>query len=360
MSHGKVTALVVGARPNFIKAAPLYRALLADARFAPLLIHTGQHSDLNMSQVFFDQLAIPRPTLRLEIPREPFGTWLGSTYAALEREFRERGVKRVLVVGDVYSTLLAASAATRIGIPVVHVEAGLRSHDRRMPEELNRIVADHLAELCLTTEPAARANLLAEGVEATRIREVGNLMIETLERLWPVIEARGYPAELGLAPGRYAVATLHRQENFEDPASARRLVEWVGEIARELPVVLPLHPGTRARLERMGLLERLARCQLVEPLGYVEFLSLVSQAQGVLTDSGGIQEETSHLGIPCVTLRDSTERPITLELGTNRLMPPSQLDAHAALEHLAHGRKERGRIPLWDASVSRRVLEALG
>jgi UDP-N-acetylglucosamine 2-epimerase (non-hydrolysing) len=260
----------------------------------------------------------------------------------------------VVVPGDVNSTLAAALVATKLHLPVAHVEAGLRSFDRSMPEEVNRVAVDHVADLLLTPSPDADENLAREGIPAARVRRVGNLMIDTLRRHLPAARARAVPEALGLAPGRFAVLTLHRPSNVDDPEVLRGLLGAVAELARTLPVVFPVHPRTRARLPA-GTGDGLV---LVEPMGYLEFLSLTSAARLVLTDSGGLQEETTALGVPCLTLRENTERPVTCELGTSRLVGRQVERAEAALDEVAAGGlRGGGPIPLWDGRASERIAD---
>jgi UDP-N-acetylglucosamine 2-epimerase (non-hydrolysing) len=346
-----------------MKMAPLLRAFGSPAgRFECVLVHTGQHYDASMSDVFFAQLGLPEPDIHLGVGIGSQATQTGRTMEALEPILGQVGPDLVLVVGDVNSTLAAALVAAKAGLPLAHIEAGLRSFDRRMPEEVNRVVTDSLATYLFVTEEDAVVNLHREGVADERIFMVGNVMIDTLMALLPRIESRHMAAELGLQPGSFGVATLHRPSNVDDPAMLESWVAAFEEIGRRLPLVFPAHPRTRGRLESAGFLERLgsAGVRVVEPLPYIEFVSLVSDSRLVLTDSGGIQEETTILGVPCLTLRDTTERPVTVTAGTNRLIGAEPRAAVAAsLELLGAPHLERGKPPLWDGHAAERIVEIL-
>lgn len=351
---------MVGARPNFMKMAPLLAALRL--RGTPQrLVHTGQHFDERMSGVFFEDLGLPRPDAFLGVGSGSHAEQTGRTMIALERAILEMSPRPSLVVvpGDVNSTVAAALVASKLGIPVAHVEAGLRSRDRSMPEELNRIVTDQLSDLLLTPSPDADENLLAEGIPPERIARVGNLMIDTLALHLPRARALGVPESLGLAPRNYAVVTLHRPSNVDDPAALARMLDALARIAAELPVVFPVHPRTRARLADPTLAGLAEKLRLVEPFGYLEFLSLTSAARLVLTDSGGLQEESTALGVPCLTLRENTERPVTVVEGTNEVVgtDPQRIVA-AALRALEGGKA--GRLPaLWDGRAGERAADAI-
>ena len=302
---------VVGARPNFMKMAPLLAAMRRRPDdFEPILVHTGQHYDAVMSDVFFAQLGMQAPDIHLGVGPGSQATQTGKIMVALEEVVADRQPDLMLVVGDVNSTLAAAVVAAKASIATAHVEAGLRSFDRRMPEEINRIVTDCLASFHFVTEESGVANLRHEGADPKRIFMVGNVMIDTLNALLPAIEKRHMAAELGLEKGGYGVVTLHRPSNVDDGPQLARLVDALGRIGSRLPLVFPAHPRTAERLRKAGLdtLVAESKLRLTEPLPYVEFISLVSEARLVLTDSGGIQEETTMLGVPCLTLRESTER----------------------------------------------------
>ena len=354
---------VVGARPNFMKMAPLMAAFRGGADpFDTTLVHTGQHYDAGMSDIFFRQLGMPAPDVQLGIGPGTQGAQTGRMMAALETVVNERRPELVVVVGDVNSTLAAALVAAKAGVPVAHVEAGLRSFDRRMPEEINRIVTDALATYLFATEEDGVANLRREGIEDDRIFLVGNVMIDTLRALLPQIRERRMAAEMGLAPGGYGVVTLHRPSNVDDEGMLERWVSVLERIGSDLPLVFPAHPRTAARLASAGLDRRLAGSgvKVVEPLPYVEFISLVADSRLVLTDSGGIQEETTVLGVPCLTLRDSTERPVTVRLGTNQLVGVEPEAAIAAAEGVLSGPPASHSVPpLWDGRAAERIAQIL-
>ena len=354
---------VVGARPNFMKMAPLMAAFRGGTDpFDTSLVHTGQHYDAGMSDIFFRQLGMPAPDVQLGIGPGTQGAQTGRMMAALETVVNERRPELVVVVGDVNSTLAAALVAAKAGVPVAHVEAGLRSFDRRMPEEINRIVTDALATYLFATEEDGVANLRREGIEDDRIFLVGNVMIDTLMALLPQIRERRMAAEMGLAPGGYGVVTLHRPSNVDDEGMLERWVSVLERIGSDLPLVFPAHPRTAARLASAGLDGRLAGSgvKVVEPLPYVEFISLVADSRLVLTDSGGIQEETTVLGVPCLTLRDSTERPVTVRLGTNKLVGVEPEAAIAAAEGVLSGPPASHSVPpLWDGRAAERIAQIL-
>ena len=349
-------AHVVGARPNFMKAAPVIRAL-ERAGVAQAIIHSGQHYDAAMSDVFFRDLGLPEPDRNLGVGSGSHAVQTAAIMVALEQAFGELRPALAVVYGDVNSTTAAALVAAKIGLPLAHVEAGLRSFDMTMPEEVNRRVTDILSDLCFVTSPEAMAHLAREGVPADRMHFVGNPMIDTLLANLDRFDPDRQRAALGLG-GRYAVATLHRPANVDDPTTARRLVEMLGAIAAQLPVVLPLHPRGRASLAAAGLGE-LAAVRVVEPLGYVDFISLVRGAAVVVTDSGGIQEETTILGVPCLTVRPNTERPITITHGTNRLVTPAE--APRAVAGILDGSfaLPAERPPLWDGLAGERIARVI-
>jgi UDP-N-acetylglucosamine 2-epimerase (non-hydrolysing) len=354
---------VVGVRPNFMKIAPIMNALEKHAGVEQLLVHTGQHYDPEMSQVFFEDLGIPRPDINLGIGSEDDGSPTGKMMVELQPVLSELRPDCVVVVGDVNSTMAAALAAAKLEIPCAHIEAGLRSFDRSMPEEINRVVTDRVAELLLTPSADADANLIAEGVPHSAIHRVGNVMIDTL--LAHLERARQCPTldSLALAPGSYALATLHRPSNVDNPLVLESLLgvfEWIQE---RLAIVLPLHPRTRKRLAEFSLLARacaMPNLKLVQPLGYLDFLSLTASSKFVLTDSGGLQEETTVLGIPCLTLRACTERPVTMSVGTNTVVGSDPQRIRDAAEEILAGRGKTGSIPdLWDGQASGRAAKVL-
>jgi UDP-N-acetylglucosamine 2-epimerase (non-hydrolysing) len=354
---------VVGARPNFMKIAPLLRAFgNPPGRFESVLVHTGQHYDASMSDVFFAQLGMAAPKIQLGIGPDTQGAQTGRMMAALETVVDEQQPDLVVVVGDVNSTLAATLVAAKAGVPVAHVEAGLRSFDRRMPEEINRIVTDTLATFLFATEEDAVVNLRREGIGEDRIFLVGNVMIDTLMTLLPVIRERRMAAELGLTSGAYGVVTLHRPANVDDEATLERMLAALERIGSRLPLVFPAHPRTAARLARSGRHDNRPdpAIRIVDPLPYVEFISLVSEARLVLTDSGGIQEETTVLGVPCLTLRDNTERPVTIRMGTNRLVGTDpEAAVRAAEEVLAERPPVPATPPLWDGEAAERIAAIL-
>jgi UDP-N-acetylglucosamine 2-epimerase (non-hydrolysing) len=347
---------VVGARPNFAKLAAVHRA--AAGSLDQTIVHTGQHYDAAMSALFFDQLGVPAPEIDLEVGSATHAVQTATVMMRLEPVLVERRPDWVLVYGDVNSTLAATLVACKLGVPVAHVEAGLRSRDRTMPEEINRLVTDSLADLLFTPSADADANLAAEGIPAARVHRVGNVMIDTLLRLLPATEPDAVLARLGLVRP-FALVTLHRPSSVDDPAILAPLVAALGELGDTVEVVFPVHPRTRAALGRFDVSPP-AALRLLEPLGYLEFLALERRAALVVTDSGGVQEETSFLGVPCLTVRDNTERPITLELGTNVLVgrdPARLLDA--ARRALAAPRRDAPRIPLWDGRAGERIVDVL-
>ncbi len=347
---------VVGARPNFMKIAPIMAAFAAYPVRARL-VHTGQHYDAAMSDSFFEQLEIPRPHVNLEVGSASHAVQTAEIMRAFEPVLDAESPRAVLVVGDVNSTIACALVAAKKGVPVIHVEAGLRSFDRRMPEEINRVLTDQLSELLFTTERGALDNLRREGIAPERVHFVGNVMIDTLRRNLP----RAVPVEqtLGHRPQQgYAVLTLHRPSNVDEPDTLAVLLDTVARIAARLPVIFPIHPRTRAAAERFGLADRLERpgIRLLPPQGYLEMLGLVREATLVLTDSGGLQEETTALGVPCITLRENTERPITLTEGTNTLTGPDPEKILQCFDDILTSGGKRGRIPeYWDGRAAERI-----
>jgi UDP-N-acetylglucosamine 2-epimerase (non-hydrolysing) len=319
-------SLVVGARPNFIKAAPLLTALNEDPNFVSRLIHTGQHFDANMSNVFFNQLGLPEPHVFLDINRVGPVSQVAQIMQRLEEEFKQHPADLVIVFGDVNSTLAASLTANKLGIRLAHVEAGLRSYDRSMPEEHNRIVTDMLADLLFTPSPDANQNLLKEGIDKRRFHLVGNIMVDSLMKFLPLAATLHAHEDLGLEKRRYALVTLHRPSNVDNPEAFKKILSAVERISEQMPVVFPVHPRTQPQLEANGLQDAIARkrVKLLDPQSYLEFLNLMMNAAVVLTDSGGIQEETTVLGVPCLTVRENTERPITISEGTNQLVGTSE------------------------------------
>jgi UDP-N-acetylglucosamine 2-epimerase (non-hydrolysing) len=349
---------VVGARPNFIKIASVFDELRARPVFKPSLVHTGQHFSPEMSEAFFAELNIPEPDMNLGVGRGTHTQQTVEIMRRLEPVFESYRPDLVLVVGDVNSTMSAALVAAKMCIPVAHVEAGLRSRDRRMPEEVNRVVTDTLSEYLFASEPSGVENLLAEGVPEERVHLVGNVMIDTLLRFRDKAAQTDILPRLQLSPGSYAVVTLHRPSNVDEPAQLQGLLQVLARLAERLPVVFPVHPRTSVKMDELGL--KPAGVMVTPPLGYLDFLRLMSEARLVLTDSGGIQEETTILRVPCLTLRENTERPITISQGTNRLagVEPAGI-LKAALETLASGSRGAGVPELWDGRASQRIADVL-
>ena len=351
---------VVGARPNFMKVAPLARAF-ATSPVDFKIVHTGQHYDQAMSQSFFDELDIPRPDLNLEVGSASHAAQTGEIMKRFEPACLDLRPDWVLVVGDVNSTAACSLVASKLGIRVCHVEAGLRSRDRSMPEEINRLVTDVISDLLLTTCDEADRNLKAEGIPAERIRMVGNTMIDTLAHMLPKAAQKGTPVRFGQVPGSYGVVTLHRPSNVDEPGILADLLGTLEIVQRDLPLIFAIHPRTRKNITSFGLDDRLSRMHgltLCDPLSYLEFLDLYRQSRLVLTDSGGIQEETSWLRVPCITMRENTERGITVEQGTNYLTGTSRERVLAAFQAVMQGRgKSGGEIPLWDGRASERIRE---
>ncbi len=352
---------IVGARPNFMKAAPIHTACVA-AGIDHHIIHTGQHYDAAMSKVFFEDLGMPEPAEYLGVGSASHAVQTATIMTGLEKVFIERKPDLVNVVGDVNSTMGAALVAAKLHIPVCHTEAGLRSRDWKMPEEVNRAVTDVLSDLLLTPSPDADENLRAEGVAEHRIVRVGNIMIDTLMSNLPKAELLSVYERYGVSAGEYAVLTMHRPSNVDDADTLGRLVGALVDIAEKIPLVFPVHPRTKKKLAEFGLGEKLDAAEnihLIEPLGYLEFLGLMCKAKLVLTDSGGLQEETTALGIPCITLRENTERPITAEEGTNVVVGTDDAKIREEAAKAIEGKGKAGRVPdLWDGKTGERIAAA--
>ena len=357
--------LVAGARPNFMKIAPIARRLADDPGvFERKLVHTGQHYSANMSQVFFDELDLPKPDVNLEVGSGSHAVQTAQIMERFEPILLDFQPHWVVVPGDVNSTLACTLVASKLGFRVAHVEAGLRSFDRSMPEEINRLVTDQLADLLFTPSRDGDENLRREGVPEEKIRFVGNVMIDTLVCLLPKAEERWPSLRERFGVDRFLLATLHRPSNVDDPATLSEILEALGEIAREIPVVFPVHPRTRSRIKESRLSFSSRNLLLLEPMGYLDFLSLEAHASLVLTDSGGVQEETTYLGVPCLTARPNTERPITVSQGTNRLVKSVKAEmVQAAVEALKEGRRsgEEGQRALeyWDGRAADRIVNVL-
>lgn len=356
---------VVGARPNFMKVAPIVAAMKQRSdRFRPLVVHTGQHYDAAMSDSFFLDLNLPQPDVHLGVGSASHAAQTAAVMERFEPVVLQEKPDWVLVVGDVNSTLACALVCVKLGVKVAHVEAGLRSRDRTMPEEINRLLTDQIADLLLTPSHDADANLLAEGIPAERIRLVGNVMIDSLFQNLERARQSQVRNELGVAGADYAVLTLHRPSNVDNETTFGQILSALETIAQTVPVIFPVHPRTRKTIAELGLSERVAAIKslrLIDPLGYLDFLSLYSNACLVLTDSGGIQEETTALGIPCLTLRENTERPITVELGTNVVVGTDTTRIVTAARAALNGSAKRSTqpVPLWDGHASERILDAL-
>jgi len=353
--------LIAAARPNFMKIAPLYHALAAEAWCAPRIVHTGQHYDANMSDAFFSDLGLPKPHVHLGVGSGGHGEQTGRVMMEYEKICLASRPGWIVVVGDVNSTLACALVGAKLLIPVAHLEAGLRSGDRRMPEEINRLATDAIADVLWTPSPDGNEHLAHEGVPAERVELVGNIMLDSFELMAPKIRAAGVAAKLGLPRENYGVVTLHRPSNVDDKAQLGLIVDKLLAIAQRVPLVFPVHPRTRQRLKDFGLasrLEAVAAIKLTEPLSYIEFMSLVVDCRFALTDSGGVQEETSYLGIPCLTLRENTERPVTVTLGTNRLVKVETV-ADDVVRVLAGPQRTQCAIPLWDGRTAGRVVASL-
>ena len=358
---------IVGARPNFMKIAPLMRVFRARPdRFDARLVHTGQHYDEAMKDAFFRQLHIPEPDIDLGVGSGSHAVQTAEIMRRFEPVLDDLQPDVVLVVGDVNSTIACALVATKKGIAVVHVEAGLRSGDRGMPEEINRVLTDQISDLLFTTEADGATNLMREGIAADRIHFVGNVMIDTLlanrERAIPAEETLGGIAGFAGDPAGFGVLTLHRPSNVDDPVVLRRLLEVLAQLSERLPLVFPIHPRTRGRIADAGLSPVLAasRIALTDPLGYLQLLGLMAKARIVLTDSGGLQEETTALGIPCVTLRENTERPITVEQGTNTIVGTDPAKIRACFDDVMASGGKSGRVPeLWDGQAAERIADTL-
>jgi UDP-N-acetylglucosamine 2-epimerase (non-hydrolysing) len=349
----------VGARPNFVKAAPVVEALATAPNLRQIVVHTGQHYDDALSRDVLDDLGFPPPDRFLDVGSGTHGEQTGKVLIAFEQVLMEERPDLVVVAGDVNSTVACALAGVKLGIPVAHVESGLRSRDWTMPEELNRVLTDRMSTLLFTHSPEAAENLVAEGIESDRIHYVGNTMIDSLRRFEAPARRRAVWRKLGVEEGAYVLTTLHRPSNVDDPLRLHALVGALIELSRRAALIFPVHPRTRARLDSTGDLERLgaAGVRCLEPLGYLDFLSLETGAGAILTDSGGIQEEAAALGVSCYTLRKNTERPVTITLGTNRLIG----DDPAAISTVRIASRGGGscRIPLWDGHAGERVADVL-
>ncbi len=358
--------LIAGARPNFMKVAPIYAEMKRrPAKFRPMIVHTGQHYDAAMSDAFFDDLGMPKPDIHLGVGSGSHAVQTAKIMTEFEPVVLREKPDWVLVVGDVNSTIACALVCAKLGVKIAHVEAGLRSRDRTMPEEINRILTDSISDLLFTTSQDADENLRNEGIPAEKIRFVGNVMIDSLFDHLKMAEKSSVLDHLSLAGSEYAVLTLHRPSNVDDKRIFSGILDALLAIAERLPIIFPVHPRTKAAIEEFGLPERItcSGIRLIEPLGYLDFMRLYSCAKMVLTDSGGLQEETTVLGIPCLTLRHNTERPITIEMGTNILVgTDSEKIKETALAVLAGQNADlKTKIPpLWDGKAAGRICDQLG
>lgn len=355
---------VVGARPNFMKIEPIFRALRCEPEhFSTLLVHTGQHYDDSMSKIFFHDLELCPPDINLDVGSGSHAQQTGMVMIKLEEVLLAEKPDLVMVVGDVNSTLAAALTAAKLHIPVAHVEAGLRSFDRRMPEELNRLVTDALATYLLTPSRDANENLRQEGIPEDRVYFVGNVMIDTLRRCLRLAEQSSIFKRLELKEESYALLTLHRPSNVDNPQVFAGILAALAEIQEKAPIIFPIHPRTEKQIQQFGFRSKitaLANLHIIAPLGYLDFLALEAQAAMVLTDSGGIQEETTVLGVPCLTLRESTERPVTVTQGTNQIVGHNTETIMSAAFAVLGGQTRSGKIPeLWDGHTAERIVAML-
>jgi UDP-N-acetylglucosamine 2-epimerase (non-hydrolysing) len=357
----KTIHLIAAARPNFMKVAPLYHALKATDWAVPVLVHTGQHYDRNMSDAILEDLRVPEPDFHLGVGSGTHAEQMGNVMMAYEKICDEHRPDWIVVVGDVNPTAACAMVGAKLWIPVVHLEAGLRSRDRRMPEEINRLVTDAIADVLWTPSADADENLMNEGVSKDKIDLIGNIMIDSFEMLRDQIKADDSQANLGLSAGEYALVTLHRPSNVDTESDLAPIVDELVAAAKKLPIVFVAHPRTIKNLEQFGLKDRLASTEnvtLLDPLPYIQFMNVVTGAQVVITDSGGLQEETTYLNIPCLTMRENTERPITTTQGTSKLI--SAADMSAQLDRVLAGDWPSGICPpLWDGRTAHRAVAAL-
>jgi len=354
---------VVGTRPNFMKIAALISEIKKRKEINHILVHTGQHYDESMSKFFFDQLNIPKPDINLGIGSASDVTQTAEIMLELEKVLLKQKLDLVIVVGDVNSTFAAAITARKCGINIAHVEAGLRSFDLTMPEETNRILTDHVSDLLFTTEESANKNLLKEGIDNSRIFFVGNVMIDTLLKHKKKAEQSKILSKLGLRKSNYALLTLHRPSNVDDKKSLRSVISIIEKIQKKIKIVFPVHPRTLKNIKKFQLYEQIKKQKnvlLIEPLGYLDFLNLMSNSKFVITDSGGIQEETTVLGVPCITLRDNTERPVTVVQGTNLLVSTDKNKIINISSEIMKGSDVKGNIPkLWDGKAAKRIVDVI-
>jgi len=354
---------IVGARPNFMKIAPIHRLMEAAEGIEPVLVHTGQHYDKVMSKVFFKDLDLPEPKIYLGVGSGSHAQQTGAIMIELEKIMFETSPDLILVVGDVNSTMAAALVASKLSIPIAHVEAGLRSFDRSMPEEINRVVTDALADFLFVTEESGRRNLLNEGVREEKIYLVGNVMIDSLLQFQQKATNSKVHSELHLDNQPFALLTLHRPSNVDNRANFTNILNALERIEKEISIIFPIHPRSRKMIEQFNFsakIEQMTNLKLIDPIGYLDFLHLMQNAKFVLSDSGGIQEETTVLGIPCLTLRENTERPVTVELGTNRIVGMDTDKIVTESLKVLSGQSKKGEIPpLWDGNAAQRIVNII-
>jgi len=356
-------ANVVGARPNFMKIAPLVDEMKKHGEIEPILVHTGQHYDQTMSKLFFDDLGLPKPDIYLGVGSGGHGAQTGKIMIEFERVLQENKPEVVVVVGDVNTTIACGLVAVKMGVRLAHVEAGLRSYDRTMPEEINRVLTDQISDYLFITERQAHRNLQREGIDQEKIFFTGNVMIDSLLKHRERAEQSPIMQEIDVAPKRYGLVTLHRPSNVDRHENLAKILEALITVQQQLPLIFPVHPRTRKMLQAFGLEEKVqaaANLKLTAPLGYLDFLKLMAHAKFVLTDSGGIQEETTVLGVPCMTLRENTERPITVEAGTNIVIGNSAGRIVEESNRILAGHGKKGALPeLWDGHAAERIVRIL-
>ena len=357
------TINIVGARPNFMKIAPIHREMLKSGKFAPKLVHTGQHYDEKMSKTFFVDLGMPEPDVYLGVGSATHAKQTAAVMTEIETLLIKEKPDWLVVVGDVNSTLAASLAAAKLHIPIAHVEAGLRSFDRQMPEEINRVLTDAISDKLFVTEQSGIDNLKAEGVAAEKVHFVGNVMIDSLVEHLEKAQGQNILREKNLSPGEYVLMTLHRPSNVDNKDNLKLILDVLDIVEKEIPVLFPIHPRTLKMMGSFGFDNRLSamgNVQLTGPLGYLPFLKLMSNARMLLTDSGGIQEETTFLKVPCLTLRENTERPITSEIGTNRMVGLNKEAILAGFRDAMNGIFKNSHIPpLWDGRAAERIVKVL-
>ncbi len=354
---------VVGARPNFMKIAPIQREMAKYPNIQPVLVHTGQHYDERMSKLFFDDLQLPKPDIYLDVRSGSHAVQTAKVMMAFEEVLQKEKPDLVIVVGDVNSTAACSMVAAKMHTKIAHVEAGLRSFDRRMPEEINRLVTDVLSDFLFVTEKSGLENLKHEGIDDSKVHFVGHVMIDSLIYFEPMAAKSPILENMGLRPREYGVITLHRPSNVDNKENFLKLLNAFEVIEKQMPLIFPIHPRSQKMIDQLGLrekVEKMHNLRLTEPLGYLDFMRLLHNAKLVLTDSGGIQEETTYLGIPCITMRENTERPITVEVGTNVLVGTDTERIIAEAQKVLDGNAKKGQIPeLWDGKAAERIVRIL-